>query len=129
MRLAEIVEERTTDPGIQMMVFASATPDFIHNHFDLAAVADFLAPEDENTAPLWTDVVLKLSRAPYVTVAVIRGRTRGSGNALGLALDLRYASRENAIFGEPEARLWEGRPSAARGLFICAVIGFLTMCV
>ena len=30
------------------------------------------------------------------------GRTRGGGNELSLALDLRYASREKAIFGQPE---------------------------
>ncbi|MEU5118227.1 enoyl-CoA hydratase/isomerase family protein [Streptomyces asoensis] len=45
-------------------------------------------------------MVLELSRAPYITIAVIRGRTRGGGNEL--PLDLRYASREKAIFGQPE---------------------------
>jgi hypothetical protein len=35
-------------------------------------------------------------------IAVVRGRTRGAGNELALACDLRYASREKAIFGRPE---------------------------
>lgn len=52
--------------------------------------------------PVWTDLVLQLSKAPYITIAAIRGRTRGGGNELALALDLRYASREKAIFGQPE---------------------------
>lgn len=52
--------------------------------------------------PAWTNLVLELSKAPYVTIAAIRGRTRGGGNELALALDLRYASREKAIFGQPE---------------------------
>ena len=52
--------------------------------------------------PVWTDIVLRLSKAPYITIASIRGRTRGGGNELALALDLRYASRERAIFGQPE---------------------------
>lgn len=34
-------------------------------------------------------------------MATIRGRPRGGGN-LALAFDLRYASREKAIFGQPE---------------------------
>ena len=102
LRLTEIVNELSTDPDIQVVVFDSSTPDFFYNHFDLAAAADFPAPEDENAIPVWTDLVLKLSRAPYVTIASIRGRTRGGGNELALALDLRYASRENAIFGQPE---------------------------
>ncbi|MFJ9097543.1 enoyl-CoA hydratase/isomerase family protein [Streptomyces sp. NPDC102405] len=101
LRLTEIVEKLATDPDIQVVVFDSATPDFFYNHFDLAA-ADFPAPEDENEVPAWTNLVLELSKAPYITIAAIRGRTRGGGNELALALDLRYASREKAIFGQPE---------------------------
>jgi enoyl-CoA hydratase/carnithine racemase len=52
--------------------------------------------------PIWTDVVLRLTKAPYITIASIRGRTRGGGNELALAFDLRYASREKAMFGQPE---------------------------
>jgi enoyl-CoA hydratase/carnithine racemase len=102
LRLTEIVEKLATDPDIQVVVFDSATPDFFYNHFDLAATADFPASEDEDTVPVWTDLVLKLSKAPYITIAAIRGRTRGGGNELALALDLRYASREKAVFGQPE---------------------------
>jgi enoyl-CoA hydratase/carnithine racemase len=51
---------------------------------------------------MWTDIVLRLSKAPYITIASIRGRTRGGGNELALAFDLRYASRETAIFAQPE---------------------------
>ena len=101
LRLTEIVEELANDPDIQVVVFDSATPDFFYNHFDLAA-ADFPTPEGEDAVPVWTDLVLKLSKAPYITIAAIRGRTRGGGNELALALDLRYASREKAIFGQPE---------------------------
>jgi enoyl-CoA hydratase/carnithine racemase len=45
---------------------------------------------------------LRLSRAPFITIGLIRGRTRGGGNELALALDLRYASAEKAVFGQPE---------------------------
>ncbi|MFM9443063.1 enoyl-CoA hydratase/isomerase family protein [Streptomyces acidiscabies] len=102
LRLIEIVTELATDPDIQVVLFDSATPDFFYNHFDLAAAADFPAPEDPEAVPAWTSLVLELSKAPYITIAVIRGRTRGGGNELALALDLRYASREKAIFGQPE---------------------------
>ncbi|MGW3103410.1 enoyl-CoA hydratase/isomerase family protein [Streptomyces sp. NPDC001100] len=102
LRLIEIVTELATDPDIQVVLFDSATPDFFYNHFDLAAAADFPAPEDQDAVPAWTNLVLELSKAPYITIAAIRGRTRGGGNELALALDLRYASREKAIFGQPE---------------------------
>ncbi|MDF3148656.1 MULTISPECIES: enoyl-CoA hydratase/isomerase family protein [unclassified Streptomyces] len=102
LRLIEIVTELATDPDIQVVLFDSATPDFFYNHFDLAAAADFPAPEDPDAVPAWANLVLELSKAPYITIAAIRGRTRGGGNELALALDLRYASREKAIFGQPE---------------------------
>src|SRR5258706_13106186 len=35
-------------------------------------------------------------------MAVIRGRARGGGSEFALACDLRFASREKAIFGQPE---------------------------
>src|ERR1043165_5384646 len=94
LRLTEIVETLATDPDIQVVVFDSATPDFFYNHFDLAAPAAFPAPDDDDAVPVGTNLVLALSKAPYITVAAIRGRTRGGGNEFALALDLRYASRE-----------------------------------
>ena len=102
IRLIEIVDELANDPDIQVVVFDSDVPDFFYNHFDLAAAADFPAPEGEGEVPVWTDLVLKLSKAPYITIATIRGRTRGGGNELALAFDLRYASLEKAMFGQPE---------------------------
>ena len=101
-RLDEIVRELDDDPDIQVIVFTSGPPDFFFNHFDLAASAAFPVPEGEDAVPTWTDIVLRLSKAPYITIASIRGRTRGGGNELALAFDLRYASREKAMFGQPE---------------------------
>lgn len=97
--LHEIVRELDNDPDIQVVTFTSEIPDFFFNHFD-GALEDLPEPEDD--APLWTDLVLRLSKAAFVSIAVIRGRTRGAGNELALACDLRYASREKAIFGQPE---------------------------
>jgi enoyl-CoA hydratase/carnithine racemase len=101
-RLDEILRELDDDPDIQVVIFTSGVPDFFFNHFDLAAARDFPVPQGEEAVPMWTDIVLRLSRAPYITIASIRGRTRGGGNELALAFDLRYASRERAMFGQPE---------------------------
>jgi enoyl-CoA hydratase/carnithine racemase len=101
-RLDQIVRDLDDDPDIQVVVFTSGVPDFFFNHFDLAAAADFPVPDGEDAMPMWTDIVLRLTKAPYITIASIRGRTRGGGNELALAFDLRYASREHAMFGQPE---------------------------
>jgi enoyl-CoA hydratase/carnithine racemase len=47
----------------------------------------------------WLDVLVRLSRAPAVSIASIRGRTGGAGSEFVLACDLRFASRENTLLG------------------------------
>ena len=37
-----------------------------------------------------------------VTIGELRGRVRGAGSELLLALDMRFASREKALIGQPE---------------------------
>ena len=101
-RLHDIVVELSEDPDIKVVLFTSSLPDFFFNHFDLAHATDFPVLPGADAKPAWTDLVVRLTEAPFVSIASIRGRTRGGGNELTLAFDLRYASREKAIFGQPE---------------------------
>lgn len=101
-RLHQVVKELEEDPGVQVVIFTSNARGFFLNHFDLTQAARFpLLPGTEQT-PTWVDLVVRLSKAPFVSIASIRGRTRGGGNELALAMDLRYASREQAFFSQPE---------------------------
>jgi enoyl-CoA hydratase/carnithine racemase len=43
-----------------------------------------------------------LSKSPAVTISAIRGRARGAGSEFALATDIRFASRERAVFGQFE---------------------------
>jgi enoyl-CoA hydratase/carnithine racemase len=61
------------DPSVKVVVFQSANPDFFIAHLDVAKAA--AQPE---TLDLWRDFVLRLSSAPVVSIAKIRGRTRAS---------------------------------------------------
>ena len=85
------------DPSVKVVVFQSANPDFFIAHLDVAKAAE--RPE---ALGLWRDFVLRLSSVPVVSIAKIRGRTRGIGNEFVLACDMRFASRQNAVFGNPE---------------------------
>ncbi|MFJ9908229.1 enoyl-CoA hydratase/isomerase family protein [Streptomyces sp. NPDC101152] len=100
-RLVEVVTELSEDPQVHVAVFTSSTPGYFFNHFDLDRVADFM-PSDPEATPAWIDLVVRLSTASFISIASIRGRTRGGGDELALACDLRYASREHAVFGQPE---------------------------
>lgn len=101
-RLHEVVKTLSEDPTVQVVVFTSSVPRFFFNHFDLVQASRFPSLPGDPGTPTWVDLVLRLSKAPFVSIASIRGRTRGGGNELSLAMDLRYASREEAFFGQPE---------------------------
>ncbi|MCA0176516.1 MAG: enoyl-CoA hydratase/isomerase family protein [Proteobacteria bacterium] len=101
-RLHEVVKALSEAPEVQVVVFTSATPRFFYNHFDLRQAARFPSVPGDAATPAWVDLVVRLSKAPFISIAAIRGRTRGGGNELSLAMDLRYASREQALFAQPE---------------------------
>jgi len=85
---------------LKVVVFDSADPDFFMAHWDISSVAP--ARPDGTPAPSWIDISLRLARAPVVTIGLIRGRARGMGSEIALGFDMRFASLERAIFGQPE---------------------------
>jgi enoyl-CoA hydratase/carnithine racemase len=100
----EIISKIETDEQVKVVVFASAVEGFFLTHWD------FLAKPDEETAmspgptglqPL-PNMLARLSRAPVVSIASIRGRATGVGSELALACDMRFASREQAILSQWE---------------------------
>ena len=95
--LRALMTDLEADASVKVVVFESANPDFFVAHLDVARTAE--RPE---TLGLWRDFVLRLSSSPVVSIAKIRGRTRGIGNEFVLACDMRFASRQNALFGQPE---------------------------
>jgi enoyl-CoA hydratase/carnithine racemase len=101
-RLHEVVKELCEDEKVHVVLFTSGIADYFYNHFDLTRMSEFPEGSEANGISVWTDLVIRLSKAPFISIGAIRGRTRGGGNELSLALDLRYASRENAFFGQPE---------------------------
>jgi len=48
------------------------------------------------------DMLVRISKAPVVSIALIRGRATGVGSELALASDMRFASREKAILSQGE---------------------------
>ena len=97
VELGALMKEIETDPSVRVIVFQSANPDFFVAHLDVAK-----AGERPEVLGLWRDFVLRLSSTPVVSIAKVRGRSRGIGNEFVLACDMRFASRQNALFGNPE---------------------------
>jgi enoyl-CoA hydratase/carnithine racemase len=101
--LQDLLSRMDASPDLRVIVFESANPEFYLAHFDMtgrsATVAKTVGPSG---LPIPTDAFVRLARSPVVSIAKIRGRARGVGSEFVLACDMRFASRENAILGQPE---------------------------
>ena len=105
VQLLEVVDELGQDDQVQVVIFDSGTAGYFFNHADLGQVPELLALTSEDGTPTWVDLVTRLTSASFISIASIRGRTRGGGDEMTLAFDLRYASREEAIFCQPEVAI------------------------
>lgn len=102
--LNEVITALETDEAVKVVVFDSAVEGFFLTHYD------FFAPLEETTSlpagptglQALPDMLARLSRAPVVSIASIRGRATGVGSELSLASDMRFASREKAILSQWE---------------------------
>jgi enoyl-CoA hydratase/carnithine racemase len=103
-QLNEIITALEADEHLKVVVFDSAVEGFFMTHYDFLA-----RPEDTTRLPTGpsglgplSDMLVRLSRAPVVSIASIRGRATGVGSELALACDMRFASREKAILSHFE---------------------------
>ena len=103
-QLNEVITAIETDEDVKVVVFDSAVRGFFMTHYDFLAKPEDttrLPPGPTGLQPL-PDMLVRLSRAPVVSIASIRGRATGVGSELALACDMRFASREKAILGHFE---------------------------
>lgn len=102
--LNDIITTIETDPQVKVVVFDSAVEGFFITHYDfLAPLEDSLnVPPGPTGLQALPDMLVRLSRAPVVSIASIRGRATGVGSELALASDMRFASRERAILSQWE---------------------------
>jgi enoyl-CoA hydratase/carnithine racemase len=102
--LSELVGLIEHDGDLDVVVFDSANPDFYLADYDTEHDPSRAAalPAGPTGMHTWLDLLVRLSRAPAVSIASIRGRARGGGSEFVLACDLRFASRENTLLGQFE---------------------------
>ncbi|MGE7139623.1 enoyl-CoA hydratase/isomerase family protein [Luteibacter sp. NPDC031894] len=103
-QLNKIVSEIETDPRVRVVVFESDVPDFFLTHYDFVPpLTDTTGlPRGATGLPPLPDMLVRISKAPVVSIAMIRGRATGVGSELSLASDMRFASREKAVLSQWE---------------------------
>jgi enoyl-CoA hydratase/carnithine racemase len=103
-QLNEIVTSLESDDRVKVVVFDSAVEGFFITHYDfLAELEDSTnIPPGPTGLQALPDMLVRISRAPVVSIASIRGRATGVGSELALASDMRFVSREKAILSQWE---------------------------
>src|SRR5882672_889608 len=92
----DLVAEVEADESLKVVTFESANPDFFIAHYSTAE------PRSRFGVPRWIEAAERFSKSSVLSIAIVRGRVRGGGSEFTMGCDIRFASREKAIFGQPE---------------------------
>jgi enoyl-CoA hydratase/carnithine racemase len=104
LQMREILAAIERDDQVRVVTFESAVEGYFLNHSDFLAKLEDLTniPQGPTGLEAWPDILVRLTRAPVVSIALVRGRATGNGSELALACDMTFASREKAIFSQWE---------------------------
>jgi enoyl-CoA hydratase/carnithine racemase len=104
LQFREILAALEADEHVKVVTFESAVEGFFLNHSDFLRKLEDLTsiPPGPTGLEAWPDILVRLTRAPFVSIALIRGRATGNGSELALACDMTFASRERSIFSQWE---------------------------
>jgi len=104
--LVSLIQHAEVDNALRVLVFKSADPDYFISHVDVTQIKEYRQEAAKLTGEASIGLLFRrLSTSRLITIAQIEGRVRGAGSEFVLACDMRFAARESAIFGQPEAGL------------------------
>jgi enoyl-CoA hydratase/carnithine racemase len=99
-----LIDRVEADDDVRVVVFDSAVDGFFLNHSDFTAPLEemtSMSPGPTGLAP-WPDFLVRLTRAPVASIALIRGRATGNGSEITLACDMAFASKEKTVISQWE---------------------------
>ena len=91
--LSALTEELKADPGLTVVVFKSADPDFFLAHFDVEAIIDFPIDSEaqkEQELNYFHQMCERVRTMDKVTIAQIEGRVGGGGSEFVASMDMRF---------------------------------------
>jgi enoyl-CoA hydratase/carnithine racemase len=100
----KIITAIESDEQLRVVVFDSAVEGFFLNHSDFTVKLEELTslPQGPTGLEAWPDILVRLTRAPVVSIAKIRGRATGNGSEITLACDMAFISREKGLLSQWE---------------------------
>jgi enoyl-CoA hydratase/carnithine racemase len=93
-----LMDEIERDDDLKIVVFESADEDFFVNHHDLSRGHGAADQPGGASFDHWPTFVTRLAQSSVISVAKVRGRARAQGFEFALATDMRFASKERAVF-------------------------------
>src|SRR6202048_1534316 len=104
LQFQDVIDALEADEEVRVVVFDSSVDRYFLNHSDfMARLEDLTAMPDGPTGlPPWPDFLVRLTRVPVVSIALIRGRATGNGSEITLACDMSFASREKDLLSQWE---------------------------
>jgi enoyl-CoA hydratase/carnithine racemase len=102
--LVSLIQQAEADNDVKVLVFRSADPDYFIAHVDVTRIKEYREEAAKLVGEASIGLLFRhLSASRLISIAQIEGRARGAGSEFVLACDMRFAARESAIFGQPEA--------------------------
>src|SRR6202041_1889546 len=100
----KIITAIETDEHLRVVVFDSAVDGFFLNHSDFTVKLEELTslPQGPTGLEAWPDILVRITRAPVVSIAKIQGRATGNGSEITLACDMAFISRERGLLSQWE---------------------------
>lgn len=104
VEFSEIITAIETDENLKVVVFDSAVDGFFLNHSDFTVKLEELTslPQGPTGLEAWPDILVRITRAPVVSIAKIQGRATGNGSEITLACDMAFISRERGLLSQWE---------------------------
>jgi len=103
--LQKLLTQMETNTDLRVVVFESNNPDYYLAHYDVSDPGK-LDEMNKTAGPSGTtilmDTFIRLTKAPVISIAKIRGRARGASSEFTLACDMRFASLENTAISQVE---------------------------
>jgi len=101
--LQDLLARMDVSLNLRVIVFESANHEFYLSHFDLTGkTGNITTAVGPSGLPILADTFVRLTKSPVASIAKIRGCVRGASSEFVLACDMRFASRENTLLGQPE---------------------------
>ena len=98
-QLSRFLDEVEQDTAVRVIVFESAHPGYFLGNYELPGLQTLPPPGPKaGTLTPFHLLTERYRTSPKVSIACIDGRTSGGGGEFTMALDMRFAAKESAIF-------------------------------